>query len=109
MARYRVGIIGCGYPCDSEGATGMGVPHAHAGGYAASPDTHCVLPGDIDCENASSLQAQHGGRRICEGDGGPLAQKSLDIIGTCPQPRLYAPMVIAAAEADVKATRCEKP
>ena len=39
---YRVGIIGCGRPLRSEGATGYGMSHAHAWGYKMSPDAQIV-------------------------------------------------------------------
>ena len=39
---YRVGIIGCGRPRLTEGATGFGMSHAHAKGYTASPDATIV-------------------------------------------------------------------
>jgi len=38
MTKYRVGIIGCGRPLRTEGATGFGMAHSHAEGYEASPD-----------------------------------------------------------------------
>ena len=109
MARYRVGIIGCGRPWKSEGATGMGMSHAHAGGYAASPDTKLVALSDIDCENAQSFQSLHGGDHIYEDYREMLAQEHLDIVSICTWPRLHAPMVVAAAESGVKAIHCEKP
>jgi glucokinase len=36
---FRVGIIGCGRPWKTEGATGMGIANWHALGYEASPDS----------------------------------------------------------------------
>ena len=38
-----------------------------------------------------------------------LARENLDIVSICTWPHLHAPMVIAAAEAGVRAIHCEKP
>jgi predicted dehydrogenase len=83
--------------------------HAHAGGYAASPDAQLVALADINCENAQSFQALHGGDRIYEDYRDMLAQEHLDIVSICTWPRSHAPMVLAAAEAGVRAIHCEKP
>lgn len=109
MSVYRVGIIGCGRPWKSEGATGFGMSHAHAHGYAASPDARIVALADISAENARAFQAEHGGDAIYEDYHEMLAREQLDIVSVCTWPRLHAPMVIAAAEAGVKAVHCEKP
>ena len=39
---YRVGIIGCGRPRETDGATGFGIAHYHAAGYKACEDTEIV-------------------------------------------------------------------
>lgn len=44
---YQVGIIGCGRPWKSEGATGFGMSNAHAEGYKTSPDAEIVALADI--------------------------------------------------------------
>ena len=106
---YQVGIIGCGKPWRSEGATGFGMSHAHAKGYNASPDCRIVALADISEENAKAFQAQHGGDRIYSDYHQMLAQEKLDIVSISTWPHLHAPMVIACAEAGVKAVHCEKP
>lgn len=106
---YRVGIIGCGRPRATEGATGFGMSHAHARGYAASPDAALVALADISLENAQAFQAIHGGERIYTDYQKMLDEEQLDIVSISTWPLLHAEMVLAAAEAGVKAIHCEKP
>ena len=109
MAQFRVGIIGCGRPWKSQGASGFGMANFHANGYTASPDTTIVALADINLDNARAFQAEHGGERIYTDYQEMLAQEQLDIVSICTWPHHHAPMVIAAAEAGVKAIHCEKP
>jgi len=109
MSTYQVGFIGCGRPRQTAGATGFGMAHAHAQGYIASPDTEIVALADIKEENARAFQADHGGDRIYMDYHEMLEQEDLDIVSICTWPHLHAAMVIAAAEAGVKAIHCEKP
>jgi len=109
MTEFRVGMIGCGRPWKSAGASGFGMAHYHAQGYAASPDTTITALADINLENARAFQAVHGGERIYTDYHEMLAQEQLDIVSICTWPHHHAPMVIAAAEAGVKAIHCEKP
>ncbi len=109
MATFRVGIIGCGRPWRSAGASGFGMAHAHVQGYKASPETALIALADIDLDNARAFQAEHGGERIYADYREMLLQEQLDIVSVCTWPRLHAEMVIAAAEAGVKAIHCEKP
>ncbi len=106
---YRVGIIGCGRPLRTEGATGFGMAHRHAMGYAASPHTQLVALADISRENAEAFQEEHGGDAIYEDYRQMLAGANLDIVSVCVWPHLHAEMVLAAAEARVQAIHCEKP
>ncbi|MBC7236317.1 MAG: Gfo/Idh/MocA family oxidoreductase [Chloroflexi bacterium] len=109
MATLRVGIIGCGRSRQMEGATGFGMAHAHARGYKASPDAEIVALADINVENARAFQQQHGGERIYEDYHEMLAKEKLDMVSITTWPHLHAEMVIAAAEAGVRAIHCEKP
>ena len=109
MAQFRVGIIGCGHPWKSEGASGFGMANFHAHGYTASPDATIVALADINLDNARAFQATHGGERIYTDYHEMLAREQLDIVSICTWPHHHAPMVIAAAEAGVKAIHCEKP
>jgi predicted dehydrogenase len=109
MAPYRVGFIGCGRPWRTEGSTGFGMSHAHAQGYKASPDVQIVALSDINLDNAKAFQERHGGEQIYTDYHEMLANEQLDIVSICTWPALHAPMVVAAAEAGVKAIHCEKP
>ncbi len=109
MAQFRVGIIGCGRPWKSVGASGFGMGHAHARGYAASPEATIVALADLSQENARAFQAEHGGEQIYQDYREMLAREQLDIVSICTWPHLHAEMVIAAAAAGVKAIHCEKP
>ena len=106
---FRVGIIGCGRPWKSQNASGFGMAHFHARGYTASADTTIVALADINLENARAFQAEHGGEHIYVDYQEMLAREHLDIVSICTWPYHHAPMVIAAAEAGVKAIHCEKP
>ena len=109
MAQFRVGIIGCGRPWKSPGASGFGMANFHAHGYTTSPDATIVALADINLDNARAFQAAHGGERIYTDYHEMLAREQLDIVSICTWPHYHAPMVIAAAEAGIKAIHCEKP
>jgi UDP-N-acetylglucosamine 3-dehydrogenase len=109
MTTFRVGIIGCGRPWKTPGATGAGMAHEHAQGYKASPDAAIVALADINLDNARAFQDEHGGERIYRDYQEMLAQEALDIVSISTWPHLHAEMVIAAAEAGVRAIHCEKP
>jgi predicted dehydrogenase len=109
MLPFRVGFIGCGRPRGEPGATGFGMAHDHARGYRASPDTAIVALADVNLDNARAFQAAHGGERIYQDYREMLAHERLDIVSICTWPHLHAEMVIAAAQAGVKAIHCEKP
>ena len=109
MEQFRVGIIGCGRPRQTEGATGFGMSHLHALGYTQSPDTRIVALADLDLGHAESFQAEHGGERLYQDYREMLARERLDIVSVCTWPGLHAEMVVAAAEAGVRAIHCEKP
>ncbi len=109
MSEYRVGIIGCGRPRESEGATGFGMSHRHAAGYEKSADARIVALADIVRENAEAFQQEHGGDAIYLDYRQMLADENLDIVSICTWPHLHAPMVIDACRAGVKAIHCEKP
>ena len=108
MSDFRVGIIGCGRPWGEPGATGAGMAHSHAEGYEASPGATIVALADINLDNARVFQAEHGGERIYKDYQEMLARERLDIVSISTWPHLHAEMVIAAAEAGVKAIHCEK-
>ena len=106
---FRVGIIGCGRPRMTTGATGFGMSHAHADGYRLSPDVKIVALADINLDNARAFQAEHGGECIYADYHEMLAQEELEIVSISTWPHLHAEMVIATAASGVKAIHCEKP
>jgi UDP-N-acetylglucosamine 3-dehydrogenase len=109
MTTFRVGIIGCGRPWESEGATGFGMGHAHASGYEASPDCEIVAAADINQENLDAFCQQHDVPNGYLDVDEMFAREKLDIVSICLWPHLHAPMTFKAAEAGVKAVHCEKP
>jgi predicted dehydrogenase len=109
MASYRTGIIGTGRPWRSAGASGFGMAHAHARGYATTPDATVVAVSDINLDNARAFQEEYGIAQVYADYQEMLARERLDIVSICTWPHLLAPMVVAAAEAGVKAIHCEKP
>lgn len=109
MAKFRVGIIGCGRPWKSEGATGFGMAHLHAAGYEASPDAEIVAVADTDAGRLAAFCAEHNVPRGYLSADELFAKESLDIVSICLWPHLHAPMTLKAIEAGVKAIHCEKP
>jgi predicted dehydrogenase len=109
MTKLRAGIIGCGRPGRTEGATGSGTAHVHAKGYVASPDCELVAAADIKPQNLEAFCDQYGieGRYLDHRE--MLAQAELDLVSVCVWPHLHAPMVIDTAQAGVRAIHCEKP
>ena len=111
MAQYRVGIIGTGRPRREEGSTGFGMSHLHARGYLASGRCEIAALADIQRENAAAFRDEHGTpeTRIYEDYRQMLQEAGLDVVSITTWPHLHAEMVVAAAEAGVKAIHCEKP
>lgn len=109
MPSYRIGIIGAGKPWRSEGATGFGMAHAHVRGYQAAGAGTLVAVADIVEANGAAFAEQYGGAAVYTDYKAMLAGENLDIVSVCTWPALHAPMVVAAAEAGVKAIHCEKP
>ncbi|MEM7032037.1 MAG: Gfo/Idh/MocA family oxidoreductase, partial [Chloroflexota bacterium] len=93
----------------SEGATGFGMSHRHAQGYNSSPDCQLAALADISEENAKAFQDVNGGDNIYLDYRKMLEKETLDIVSISTWPHLHAEMVIACAEAGVKAVHCEKP
>jgi predicted dehydrogenase len=106
---YRVGIIGCGRPWKSEGATGFGMARAHARGLLASERVRIVALADPNRDNALAFQADLGGERLYAHHREMLSAEKLDIVCISTWTKLHAPMVVDCAEARVRAVHCEKP
>ena len=97
MSTYKVGIIGCGRPWKSAGATGFGMAHMHAKGYEASPDAEIVAATDISQENLDAFCAEHDVPRGYLSADAMFANEELDIVSICLWPHLHASMTIKAA------------
>jgi predicted dehydrogenase len=83
--------------------------HFHAKGYTDSPHARIVALSDLVSAHAEAFQERHGGDALYEDYHEMLARENLDMVSICTWPHLHAEMVIAAAEAGVKAIHCEKP
>jgi UDP-N-acetylglucosamine 3-dehydrogenase len=103
-----VGIIGTGRPFKTEGSTGFGMSRSHARGYKLAGCKITALA-DVNPDNAKAFQADFGGDRIYTDYREMLRDGKLDIVSIATWPRLHHDMVIAAAEAGVRAIHCEKP
>lgn len=111
MSLFRVGIIGCGRPWRSEGATGFGQGHVHAAGYEASPYCQIVAAADIKPENLEAFCQEHHVPNGYADYKEMLAQEKLDLVSVTLWPHLHAPVVIDVAQSPqpVRAIHCEKP
>ena len=107
--QFRVGIIGCGRRPKTEGATGSGLGHVHAGGYERSSDCEIVAAADIKKENLDLFCEEHRIPRGYLDYKEMLSKEDLDIVSVCVWPGLHAQIVIDAAQAGVRAIHCEKP
>lgn len=108
MARYRVAIIGAGRRGERRGGA-YGIAEAHAGGYAACPDTEIVAAADINSENLNAFADDYTipGRYLDYHE--MLERERPDIVSVCTWPQLHPEMTIAAANAGAKGILCEKP
>lgn len=100
MARYRVGIIGCG-----------SIGRAHAHGWTSCEQTELVALADITPEARDEFGEEFG---VAEdkryGDFREMLDaENLDIISVCLWHGQHAPTVIAAAARRPKLILCEKP
>jgi predicted dehydrogenase len=109
MTQLKVGIIGCGRPRQTEGATGFGQGHLHAMGYKAVSDCVLAAAADIRPDNLELFCQEHNIPNGYLDYKEMLAKEELDIVSVCLWPHLHAPVVIDAAQAGVKAIHAEKP
>lgn len=107
----RVAIIGTGRPHRTEDSTGFGMSHAHAKGYNESGKCEIVALCDLVAERARLFNDEHAGGKATVYTDYPqmLAEVKPDIVSICTWPALHTPMVVACAEAGVRAIHCEKP
>ncbi|MBC8140700.1 MAG: Gfo/Idh/MocA family oxidoreductase [Armatimonadetes bacterium] len=107
---FRVAIIGTGRPQNADGSTGFGMAHAHAKGYNEA-GCEIVALCDLVAERAEAFNQENaGGKATVYTDYTQmLAETKPDIVSVCTWPAHHAPMVLACAEANVRAVHCEKP
>ena len=107
---YTAAIIGTGRPRGQEGATGAAISRHHAYAYRAN-NCEVVALADIRAENAEAFREEQGlpNARIFTEYTEMLREAKPDVVSICTWPHLHAPMVIACAEAGIRAVHCEKP
>jgi predicted dehydrogenase len=110
MARYRAAIIGTGRPREL-GGTGAAMSRFHAQGYQLSGKADIVALADIRPENAEAFRAEQNcpDAKIYTDYRDLLEREHLDVVSVVTWPHLHAEMVIACAEAGVRAVHSEKP
>lgn len=109
--KLRVAIIGTGLPWGAEGRTGFGMSRAHVPGYLESGRCEVVALADIDASRMRAFNDEllGGSARLYTNYQELLATEKPDMVSIATWPHLHHPMVVAAAEAGVRAIHCEKP
>jgi UDP-N-acetylglucosamine 3-dehydrogenase len=107
---HRAAIIGTGRPRGQDGATGAAISRFHVQAYLAN-GCDVVALADIRPENAEAFRTEHAlpNAQIFTDYKQMLNEAQPDIVSVCTWPHLHAEMVIAAAEAGIRAVHCEKP
>jgi predicted dehydrogenase len=106
---YTVGIIGCGRIASLlEHETWRGNPNTHAGCYDHCPRTRIVAATDGHAERLQAFGRRWGVERLYPRWEAMLAEEDLDIVSVATYPIPHRDMVVAAAEAGVRAIFCEK-
>ena len=106
---YRVGFIGTGRPEGTEGATGFGLAHRHADGYAKTGRCSLVACADLKQDLAEAFAEKFGIASAYTDYHEMLEAEALDIVSISTWPHQHAKMVIDTAKAGVRAIHCEKP
>lgn len=98
MARYRVGVIGCGR-----------ISRFHVHGYQQVPQVAVVTGAEPEPTIRAGFGQEFGITALYADYHEMLAKERPEIVSICTWPPLHAEMAIAAAEAGAKAIICEKP
>ena len=108
--RYTAAIIGTGRPRGQEGSTGAAISRHHAYAYRTN-QCEVVALADIRAENAEAFKEEQGlpNARVYTDYATMLREVKPDVVSVCTWPHLHAEMVIACAEAGIRAVHCEKP
>jgi predicted dehydrogenase len=100
MAKYRVGMVGCG-----------GISRVHARAYEATENTEIFCCADIKEEAVNKFGEEFGilesARYLSHED--MLESEDVDIISVCTWHGSHAPITIDACKAGLKGVLCEKP
>jgi len=106
---YRVGLVGTG-PKErtKERGGGFAIGRIHADSWQKLERVSLVAACDIRPENLAAFADDYGVTGYADYKA-MLAEARLDVVDICTWPPLHADMVVAAAEAGVKAIYCEKP
>lgn len=101
--KHKVAIVGCGRP-------GGGQARGHVRGWL-SAGCEVVALCDISQPNAEALRDDFAltDARIYTDSNELLGSQHFDFVSVCLWPHLHAPVVLAAAQAGVRAVHCEKP
>ena len=110
MANYRAGVIGVGLRKLPDGKVRQGIAYQHGPAYEKLANTTLVALCDLSTEALEAYAARFAPTAGLFTDyRAMLAEAELDVLSICAWPALHGEMVIAAAEAGVKAIHCEKP
>jgi predicted dehydrogenase len=109
MSEFRVAMIGCGMPSSEEGATGHAMAKYHLDGYKNADGAVIVAAADLKQTNLDYYAKQYDIPATYTDYHEMLAKENLDIVSISTWPALHKDMVVACAEAGVKAIHCEKP
>ncbi|MGL4611155.1 MAG: Gfo/Idh/MocA family protein [Trueperaceae bacterium] len=105
----NIAIIGCGRA--QGGKEGVGIAYAHANAWKATGAEFLLFGVDVNPENLAKFGEMYGLGKDQLFSSTEALYKAItpNIVNICTWPGLHAPMVIEAANAGVKAIRCEKP
>ncbi|MEW6358278.1 MAG: Gfo/Idh/MocA family oxidoreductase [Planctomycetota bacterium] len=98
MAKYRVGIIGCG-----------GISKSHCAGWKAQASVEIVAGMDISEQNLNARCEEFKIPHRYASEKEMLEKENLDLVSICTWTGLHAPQTILCAQAGVKGILCEKP
>ena len=109
-SKYKVGVIGCGKPRGSEGATGFGMAHRHMVGFQKTGRCELAAVADINRDNAEAFVREHNPQAAVYSDyADMMSGGDLDLISVSLWPHLHAKVVCDIAPCKPKAIHCEKP
>lgn len=83
--------------------------HMHVQAYLATGRCELAAAADVSPENRAGFAARWGGPAVYTDYRAMLEEARPEMVSVCTWPHLHAEMVIACAEAGVKAVHCEKP